>query len=599
MKCVSRLLKGKTGLFSIAKAVVSLILIVIAAFVFFRLYFRGRIFPGISVSGMKIGNLSLTEASAYLKHSSSVSAQRPFLLSFEDYEWRFTARDILLRYDIPTTLADAYSFGRAEVFFGTFDLLKAIRYGVDLPLHYSLDEAALEATIAAIASAIDIPSVPASIQVLDTVDPQTQSRIVVDEGEAGRRLDVSRLRRSLHQRFMKFSFNPIDIQVQPIYPSTESFDALLTRIRAELLVDKQLTFSYAEDSSELRSWELSGEDLVGFLSFDGGFDTDKIASYSATLAASINRPAQNASFVFRDGRVVEFAPEKNGLELDVSETINRFVRALSDLEMSDQEEVAVNLPLGTTAPTITAADVNDLGIEELLGRGVSTFQGSIANREYNIALSSSLISGVLVPPGEIFSFNVTVGDVSAATGYRQSYIIKEGRTILDDGGGVCQVSTTLFRAALNAGLPIVERQAHAYRVYYYEQNSKPGYDATIFAPSVDFKFLNDTPAYLLIQAAADTAANRLVIEIYGTSDGRVATISNHRIWDVTPPPPDLYRDDPSLPLGIIKQVDWKAWGAKVKYDYRVEHYGETIFEKTFYSNFHPWQSIFLRGTGEK
>jgi vancomycin resistance protein YoaR len=575
----------------------SLVLVVVASYVGLRLYFRERLFPGVLIAGSNVGKLSLDEASASLEFSLRTFARQPLLIVFDDNEWLISSNEIGLKYNIDASLVEAYSYGRDGLFFGTVDLLKGFGYEVNFPLRYLVDEKTLEASLSAVAADIDIPRVPPSIQVLERVDPETQSRILVDEGEAGRRVEVSRLRMAVHQRLGSLSSEPIDLEVQPIDPYTGSFDFLLAKARAERLVNKKIIFSFGENGNDIRSWELGGEDLVGFLAFDAGFDGDKIASYSATLAESINRPAQNATFVFRGGRVVEFAPEKNGLELEVEKTSDKLMKAISDLEMSEQEEVMVGLPLITTAPEITTADVNDLGIKELLGRGVSTFRGSIANREHNIALSSSRISGFLVAPGETFSFNRVVGEVSAATGYRQSYIIKEGRTVLDDGGGVCQVSTTTFRAALDVGLPIKERRAHAYRVYYYEQNSKAGYDATVFAPSVDLKFINDTPAYILIQAEADTVANRLVVDIYGTSDGRQATLSNHRMWDVTPPPPDLYQDDPTLPVGTVKQVDWKAWGAKVKYDYTVEREGETIFEKTFYSNFSSWQSVFLRGTG--
>jgi vancomycin resistance protein YoaR len=246
---------------------------------------------------------------------------------------------------------------------------------------------------------------------------------------------------------------------------------------------------------------------------------------------------------------------------------------------------------------IKTEEVNDLGIKELLGRGISYFRGSIASRIHNIQIASSRLNGILIPPGETFSFNQTLGEVSQATGYKEAYIIKEGRTILGDGGGVCQVSTTFFRATLDAGLPIIERAPHAYRVYYYEQNSQVGVDATVWEPSPDLKIKNDTPAHILVQAYVNPSQYRLTFEFYGTSDGRKATISKSRIWDQTPPPPDLYQDDPTLPTGTTKQIDWSAWGAKVAFDWKVERGGEILQERTFYSSYRPWQAVFLRGTG--
>ena len=170
--------------------------------------------------------------------------------------------------------------------------------------------------------------------------------------------------------------------------------------------------------------------------------------------------------------------------------------------------------------------------------------------------------------------------------------------MLDDGGGVCQVSTTFFRAALNSGLPIIEHHAHSYRVGYYEQGGwKPGFDATVYAPSYDLKVKNDTPSYILIQAKTDTSANRLTFEFYGQKDNRIVEISAVRLWDYRPSPPDLHQDDPTLPTGTVKQVDWANPGVKSAFDYKVSRDSQIIFEKTFYSNFIPWQAVFLRGTG--
>ena len=154
----------------------------------------------------------------------------------------------------------------------------------------------------------------------------------------------------------------------------------------------------------------------------------------------------------------------------------------------------------------------------------------------------------------------------------------------------------MFRAALNAGLEIIERHPHSYRVGYYEQNSPVGVDATVYSPSTDFKFKNDTPTHILIQTQVDLTKNYLKVEIYGSSDGRKAVLSNFRLWGQTPPPPDLYVDDPTLPAGQTKQIDWKAWGAKAAFDWTVERSGEIIHQKTFYSSYQPWQAVYLRGT---
>jgi vancomycin resistance protein YoaR len=261
--------------------------------------------------------------------------------------------------------------------------------------------------------------------------------------------------------------------------------------------------------------------------------------------------------------------------------------------------VKIKLVTRPIQPEITIEKINNLGIKELLGKGTSYFTGSPTSRIHNIILASSRLNGLLIKPEEAFSFNQALGDISQATGYQQAYIIKEGETILDDGGGVCQVSTTLFRAALNLGLPILERYPHSYRVSYYEQGGfGPGLDATVFYPTVDLKFKNDTLAHILIQAYTDMATNTLTFELYGTSDGRKTTLSKPVIWEQIEPPEDLYQDEPNLPQGVVKRIERKAWGAKVSVHWQIECDGEVINQKDIFSFYNPWQAVYLRGTGE-
>ncbi|MBI3343245.1 VanW family protein [Candidatus Gottesmanbacteria bacterium] len=318
-----------------------------------------------------------------------------------------------------------------------------------------------------------------------------------------------------------------------------------------------------------------------------------------SLKERINIPVQDALFEFRGGRVSAFRPSKDGREVNVEETKKRFSDAVANLPMSMTSSVVIHLPVNPVKPSLTTDRVNAFGIKELIGRGYSEFAHSIPGRIHNVALAAAKIHGLLIKPGDTFSFNDALGDVSAATGFQPAYVIKEGRTVLGDGGGVCQVSTTLFRAALAAGLPIVDRRAHAYRVAYYEQAGyKAGLDATVFAPSVDLKIKNDTPGYILIQAKTDTTNMTLAFELYGTSDGRKAEIYNHIVGGITPPPPDLYQDDPTLPVGTVKQVDFAAWGAKASFQYKVTRGGEVLQDTTFVSNFRPWQAVYLRGAAQ-
>lgn len=326
------------------------------------------------------------------------------------------------------------------------------------------------------------------------------------------------------------------------------------------------------------------------------WNTGIIDEELTNLAAHIDIPVQDALFQFNDGRVTAFRASHNGRRLNRDKTMKLFDAAVRSLPSTPMFYIVINLPVDTVLPSITTDRVNSFGIKELIGQGYSEFHGSIPGRIHNVGLAASRVHGVLVAPGDTFSFVDTIGDISAATGYHSAYIIKDGRTVLGDGGGVCQVSTTVFRAALNAGLPIVERKPHAYRVHYYEEAGyKAGLDATVFSPSVDLKIKNDTPGYILIQTKADLKKLSLVVEIYGTSDGRTAQIFNHVVGAAVPPPPPLYQDDPTLAPGVTKQVDFAAWGAKASFQYKVTRGSEVLQDETFFSNFRPWQAVYLRG----
>jgi vancomycin resistance protein YoaR len=258
--------------------------------------------------------------------------------------------------------------------------------------------------------------------------------------------------------------------------------------------------------------------------------------------------------------------------------------------------IKINLPIKIIEPDITTEKINNMGIKELIGVGHSLFFHSIPGRIHNIALAASRLNGALVAPDETFSFNDVLGDVSAFTGYQKAYTIQNGKTVLGDGGGVCQVSTTLFRALLDAGLLITERHAHAYEVSYYSLDSPPGMDATVFGPTVDLKFKNDTGHYILIQSNADLDNYALTFELYGTKDGRTVSITKPVISNMVAPPPDLYQDDPTLPMGKIVQTDFAAWGANVYFTRTVTKNGKVIISDKFVSNYQPWQAVYSRGT---
>jgi vancomycin resistance protein YoaR len=420
------------------------------------------------------------------------------------------------------------------------------------------------------------------------------NKAMVTNGSSGVGVDQDKLFSILEKKAAMLSISPTEIPVKVTGKqlSREQLSELQTR--ADKLRQDSLTMDLDGQKTQL-----GGKELVALLDTSGDdrvVNTAAVHQYAQGLSESLNRDSSDAKFVFTDNRVQEFAPGTDGVQVQIDPTTEAVVAAMEKLLMEDAKSETVEIVVTKTPPKITTDKVNNLGIRELIGRGESYYAHSIPNRIFNVGLTAAKIQSVLVPPGEEFSFIKSVGDISGASGFKQAYVINNGRTELGDGGGVCQVSTTVFRAAMAAGLPITERWAHAYRVGYYEQNSKPGIDATIFEPSKDFRFKNDTPGYILVQTINDPKTLHLIVDIYGTSDGRVSTISTPKIWGITPPPPDIIQDDPTLPAGTTKQVDWSAWGAKTSFVYTVLRNGETLENVTFNSIYKPWANIYLRGT---
>lgn len=327
------------------------------------------------------------------------------------------------------------------------------------------------------------------------------------------------------------------------------------------------------------------------------YNTSDITDFIDDAEEHYNKPAKNALFTFENGRVVTFRQEEKGLKLNTASLYKDIEKSLSRIK-SRPAPLTVTLTDSVIEPEVTLSEANNFGIEELIAEGKSDYSGSIPSRVHNVILAASKFNGVLIPKDKVLSFVDVIGDISALTGYQQAYVIKNGKTVLGDGGGVCQISTTLFRAAMNAGLPILERHAHAYRVHYYENDQPPGLDATIFSPTVDLKVKNDTPASILILTEVDEENNIVTFKFYGKKDGRSVEISKPVISSQQPAPPPSYQDDPTLKKGIVKQVDWAAPGAKSTFTYKVTRGSQTLIADTFVSIYRPWQAVFLVGQAD-
>lgn len=468
---------------------------------------------------------------------------------------------------------------------GVGKYIKAFFENIDFELVIKSDTDKTKQIVDDIASQIDKPYIPSEIVLNGTMS--------VKDGQIGRKTDQGKLLKVIQEKLQRYEINlgtkiPVE-EVGKLPNDEEKKDAME---RAKKLVGKTVKFKDTEVETSV-----DDKTLVSWVDFGGGSQQIKISDYVENLSQSLKREPQDASLKFENGKVLEFLPDRPGYYLDTEKMNNSIMRDFPTWETSTEKLITVELPLVKTEAKIKNSEVNDLGIKELLGRGTSSFRHSSTIRNFNVEKGASIVNRVLVAPGDTFSFIKNLGEVSLENGFKKAYVIRQGKTELDVGGGICQVSTTLFRAMLDAGLNITQRQAHAYRVSYYEEDTKPGFDATVFIPNPDLKFINDTGHHVLIQSYYDGTNKKLTYEIYGTSDGRKVEISNYKQWGAAPPPPDVWIDDPTLPAGKVVQDEQRIPGLKTAFDWTVTRNGEVINQKTFTSSYVPWAAVYRRGTG--
>lgn len=238
-----------------------------------------------------------------------------------------------------------------------------------------------------------------------------------------------------------------------------------------------------------------------------------------TMEDQVNQPVQNAQMDIQDGWATTFVPDHDGQELDV----------LKLASLLSETSGNITLPVVTTVPQTKLSDLNNIGINQLIATGVSDYTGSSKNRVTNVAVGSSKYNGLIIQPGEEFSFNKYLGDVDAAHGFKPEQVIKNSGIELEFGGGLCQVSTTMFRAAMNAGMPITQRRNHSFAVHYYYPQ---GTDATIYPGSSDLKFVNNFATPVLVHTYIK--APYVYFEMYGTKDDRQVTFEGPTILEKNP-----------------------------------------------------------------
>jgi vancomycin resistance protein YoaR len=565
----------------------------LAAFVLgVRLFNIGRALPGVTVAGVPVSGMTQPEIELALGEGLTYPSTGRIVLEDQSQQWVATPSDLGVVLDAPTMAQQALSIGRRgslgqrireqfDAWFSGWTVAPVVIF----------DQRAGAAYLERIAAATDIPTVEAAlhIQGLD---------VIASPGRIGRRLNAAATLDSLRGPVSLMHDASVFLQIEDVPPKVLDASHQAELARAVLQEPILLT---AEGADPLT---ISQEQLAAMLRFplveNGGahysleLDPQALAALLGPIGPDLERKPENARFIFNDDtRQLDLLKSAViGRTLDIQATI----AAINEGLLSAQHEIP--LAFITTDPAVKDdATAQDLGITELVASESTYFSGSSPERIQNIRTASGAFHGLLVPPGGTLSMADVLGDISLDNGYAEALIIFGDKTINGVGGGVCQVSTTLFRAVFFGGYPIVERHPHAYRVGYYEQgpgSPGPGLDATVFVPMVDFKFTNDTSSWLLMETYV--TGNRLQWKFYSTSDGRTVDWSSKTSGKVDAPE-DLYRENPDLAEGEIKQVDYHADGLDVVVNRTVTRGGEVLYTDTIKTHYLPWRAVYEYGPG--
>ena len=578
-------------------AVFSIFLIVIT----YQQAYAKRFHPGVQVAGISLGGKTMDQASELLQKKIDDFSQKGIILIYKNNPVNITpiiasssGPDLsykIIEFHPELTLQKAFTFGRDDTALNNLKRrVRAIYQKRDLPIDFNLNQEELLVILEDNFKQYENPAKNAQLHIIE-------DDVIIIEEESGKTFDYKEIAKLINIHVSVLSQAPINTSLATDRPEITKEEAeknigwveeILALAPISLKYDQLEWPIEKEKLSELLELQINQDSEI----FAPGkimpaFKLDEFTSFLETIANEIDIEAQDAKFEFKNGRVTQFQASSDGLKVNIEESIKKINRSII-FEKSNLADLRVDV----LPSQIGTGSVNDMGIKERLGIGTSNFGGSPANRRHNIAIGAGSLNGLLIKPEQEFSLLKALGEIDGDHGYKAELVIKGNKTIPEFGGGLCQIGTTAFRVALNAGVPITQRQNHSYRVSYYEP---AGTDATIYDPAPDFRFLNDTGHNILFLAR--TQGDQVIFELWGTGDGRKAiqSPSPPKIYSIKAPPPTKIVETEDLPVGQKKCTERAHNGATTEFTYQVTYPSGEVKSKIFKSVYVPWQAVCLVG----
>jgi len=489
----------------------------------FELVYAGKVYPGVSADGVYLGGLSKPAADHALADKITEFSGHALPITYGATTVRIPVNSLGVTYEATKSAGSAFDYGRrGGIMQRAKEQARALVGRSTSFDKYGYDDAKLQPYISDIVDDVVTPVANAGLD-------YGNGAVKITESRTGDRLDMGQMMQLVQDRLRTTDVSPLAAPVYRLSASISSDELKKTAEQANIYLAAPLQLKFGASSREvtqptIATWinvtqppqrefltTLKLEDLFPApASLSLGLDKDLVAAYVKGLAAKVDQAPQNAALAMKDGVLAVTRAAREGLKLDQTTSTEAIITAIG---LSGSRDLT--LKAAVTQAEVREDNLDQLGIKELISEGQTFFPGSPSTRLTNVRAGANRFNGVLLKPGEVFSFGALLGDVGPQTGYVPELVILGDHEEKQYGGGLCQVSSTAYRAALLAGLPILERHNHSFAISYYTTPyGVPGVDATIYYPQVDFKFKNDTPGYILIQTVMQ--GTTLTFDYFGT-----------------------------------------------------------------------------------
>jgi vancomycin resistance protein YoaR len=533
---------------------------------------------GVTVAGGDVSGLDQDRAQRTLSARAQRLEAVPVPFKAGGKTWPIAPQQIALQVDWATAVRAALDKGDGAIPLRGLKRVRLRLFGADVEPTATYEATTLDKRLAAIARGIDDPGRQAAL-LLRNGQP------VVVPGEAARRLDRAAAERTIVSALSGFRRAPVVLPV--VVDPPDVTQATLARVAAQVRTALSAPVGFVYKGVH---WSVPPEQIATFLKLPQGGETSlgiggpAARAYFANLGEAVGRAPREVDFSVSSTGRAKIIPSRDGRRLDVAATEKAFLAAA--LSTTDRE---TNLMVVAAEPELSTTRAKALGITGLVA-GYTTYYGGDPNRIHNVQLVARLIDRHLIAPGSTFSFNKTTGERNAAKGFLEAPVIINGELQNGLGGGVCQVSTTVFNAAYEAGLSITERTNHALYIDHYPL----GRDATVNYPDLDLKFVNDTDHWLLLDTIVGSSS--LTVRLYGTPVHRRVESEASPLRETGPAPVKKVLD-PGLNVGerVVEESGQPSRSVSVRrrvYDKG----GDLMYDATWYSSYLAEPKIVRVGT---